>query len=225
VRDVPFVQEALRSVYLRLRDTKFPVRRAAAQHFLATFRAVAAAGDGAQVGRCCWLVARVCLCAKADLELRGALYELTAQHGLLAPKTPPSAAAAAWTRLWLTSSEVEREALLLLLGARMRLQVDSLVALSLRRKLSGRQSAAAAAAAGDEDGQADLRAELQRRVQLLAAQLPRPDSAREALGKLMEVRDNHAFGALQQALAPDGTQEVRAGTRRRCVCRGAWSHA
>jgi hypothetical protein len=45
VRDLPYVHEALRRVYMRLRDTKVAVRRAAASHFLSIFRAVVAAGE------------------------------------------------------------------------------------------------------------------------------------------------------------------------------------
>jgi hypothetical protein len=45
VRDLPYVHEALRRVYMRLRDTKVAVRRAAASHFLSVFRAVVAAGE------------------------------------------------------------------------------------------------------------------------------------------------------------------------------------
>jgi hypothetical protein len=44
VRDLPFVHEVLRRVYLRLRDTKPAVRKAAASHFLSIFRAVVSAG-------------------------------------------------------------------------------------------------------------------------------------------------------------------------------------
>lgn len=44
VHDLPFVHEALRRVYLRLRDTKPVVRKAAASHFLSIFRAVVSAG-------------------------------------------------------------------------------------------------------------------------------------------------------------------------------------
>lgn len=41
----------------------------------------------------------------------------------MGPKTPPAQAAAAWVRLWLGCSEVEREAMLMMLTARTRLQV------------------------------------------------------------------------------------------------------
>jgi hypothetical protein len=80
-------------------------------------------GDAAQITKCCWLVARVLLCCKSDKELRVQLFEATAKDGLLGPKIPPAQAAAAWVRLWLTSSEMEREALLLLLKTRTALQV------------------------------------------------------------------------------------------------------
>lgn len=44
VRDVAFVQEALKRVYLRLRDIKPAVRKATVQQFMTIFRAVVAAG-------------------------------------------------------------------------------------------------------------------------------------------------------------------------------------
>lgn len=44
VRDLPFVQEALKRVHMRLRDTKPAVRKAAANHLLSIFRAVVATG-------------------------------------------------------------------------------------------------------------------------------------------------------------------------------------
>jgi hypothetical protein len=88
------------------------------QHVLLSFP-----GEGSQITKCCWLAARVLLCSKTDKEVREQLYEATAKDGLLAPKTPPAAAAAAWVRLWLASSELEREALLMLLTSRTRVQV------------------------------------------------------------------------------------------------------
>lgn len=63
------------------------------------------------------------LCSKSDKELREQLFEATAKDGLLGPKLSAAQAAAGWARLWLASSEVERETLLMLLTARTRLQV------------------------------------------------------------------------------------------------------
>lgn len=63
------------------------------------------------------------LCSKSDKALREQLFEATAKDGLLGPKLPAPQAAASWVRLWLGSSEVERETLLMLLTARTRLQV------------------------------------------------------------------------------------------------------
>jgi hypothetical protein len=80
-------------------------------------------GEGSQISKYCWLAARVLLCSKTDKEVREQLYEATAKDGLLGPKTPPAQAAAAWVRLWLASSELEREALLMLLTSRTRVQV------------------------------------------------------------------------------------------------------
>jgi hypothetical protein len=82
-----------------------------------------AVGDATQITKCCWLVARVLLCCKNDKELREQFFDATAKDGLLGPKTPPALAAAVWVRLWLASSEVERDALLLMLSTRTRLQV------------------------------------------------------------------------------------------------------
>lgn len=81
------------------------------------------AGDADQISKCCYVVARVMLCCKTDSELREQLYEVTAKDGLMGPKTPPAQAAGAWVRLWLGCSEVEREAVLMMLTARTRLQV------------------------------------------------------------------------------------------------------
>jgi hypothetical protein len=80
-------------------------------------------GDAAQVSRCCWLAARVIIYSKSDPDVRGALIELTGQHGLMGPRTPPGVAAAAWARLWLDCSNLEREALAALLQARQAVQV------------------------------------------------------------------------------------------------------
>lgn len=85
-------------------------------------RWVCCVGDATQVSKCCWLAARVMLCSKSDKELREQLFEATAKDGLLGPKLSAAQAAAAWVRLWLASSEVERETLLMLLTARTRLQ-------------------------------------------------------------------------------------------------------
>jgi len=65
----------------------------------------------------------VILFCKSDRELRVHLVEALAKDGLFGPKTTPTQAAAAWVRLWLASSELERDALLLLLITRTRLQV------------------------------------------------------------------------------------------------------
>jgi hypothetical protein len=66
------------------------------------------------------------LCSKSDKELREQLFEATAKDGLLGPKLSAAQAAAGWVQLWLASSEVERETLLMLLTARTRLQVRRL---------------------------------------------------------------------------------------------------
>lgn len=81
------------------------------------------AGDATQISKCSWLAARVMLCSKSDKPLREQLFEATAKDGLLGPKLPVPQAAGAWVRLWLASSEVERETLLMLLTSRTRLQV------------------------------------------------------------------------------------------------------
>ena len=65
------------------------------------------------------------LCSKSDKPLREQLFEATAKDGLLGPKLPAPQAAASWVRLWLGSSEVERETLLMLLHARTRVQVGT----------------------------------------------------------------------------------------------------
>jgi hypothetical protein len=75
----------------------------------------------------------VLLCCKSDRELREQLFEATAKDGLLGPKTPPALAAAVWVRLWLASSEVEREALLMMLTTRTRLQVRKAWCCALRQ--------------------------------------------------------------------------------------------
>lgn len=84
---------------------------------------LSAPGDAAQVSSCCWLARRVLLCSKSDKDLQSLLFEITAKDGMMGSKVTPEQAAAAWVRLWLTSSELEREALLMLLNARTRLQV------------------------------------------------------------------------------------------------------
>lgn len=83
----------------------------------------AGAGDATQTSKCSWLAARVLLCCKGDKDLTAHVFETTARDGLLGAKTAPAQAAAAWVRMWLGSSELEREALLMLLTKRAKMQV------------------------------------------------------------------------------------------------------
>lgn len=123
VKDVAYVHEVLQRVSLRLRDTKATVRKTAANGLLAIFRAVAAAGDADQLAKVCWLPNRIILCMKSDAELRTHIVESAMKDGLLGPQIPVAQTAAAWVKLWLTASQLEREALLLTLNLRARAQV------------------------------------------------------------------------------------------------------
>ena len=90
------------------------------------------------------------------------------------------------------------------------MQGGALAFLVLRRKLSGK--------AKDPDAAEPIRQDLERASRNLAASMapfsPNPSKAPEGLAALQAVRDNHVFGALQQALAPGATAQVRR--------KGAW---
>eukprot|EP00879_Flechtneria_rotunda_P015681 GHRR01016403.1.p1 GENE.GHRR01016403.1~~GHRR01016403.1.p1 ORF type:complete len:1542 (+),score=797.44 GHRR01016403.1:616-5241(+) len=201
VKDLQYVQEILQKVTLRLRDMKVAVRKAAVNNLLAVFRTVAAAGDNAQLARCCWLPTRIFLCSKSDSEMRTQIVEVAMRDGLLGSQAQPAQAAATWVQVWLAALPLERDALMALISLRARLQGDALVYLALRRKLSAK-------AKDKEDNIEAVQEDLERAARQLAKQMPQPDRAAEGLTALQSVRDNHAFAALQRALAPDGTPQA-----------------
>eukprot|EP00882_Tetradesmus_deserticola_P022060 GHRQ01023943.1.p1 GENE.GHRQ01023943.1~~GHRQ01023943.1.p1 ORF type:complete len:442 (+),score=232.76 GHRQ01023943.1:175-1326(+) len=124
-RDVAWLQDMLKAVCMRLRDTKLSVRKQTADSLMAVFRTVAAAGTGQQLAKYCWLPARMLLCCKTDVELRAHLVEGVLKDGLLGPQASPAQAAAAWVQLWLAANPMDRETLLMLLAMRARLQVGA----------------------------------------------------------------------------------------------------
>ncbi|WIA29168.1 hypothetical protein OEZ86_011679 [Tetradesmus obliquus] len=203
-RDVAWLQEVLKGMCMRLRDTKVSVRKQTASSLMAVFRTVAAAGTGEQLAKYCWLPARMLLCCKSDVELRAHLIEGVMRDGLLGPQALPAQAAAAWVQLWLAANPMDRETLMVMLAMRARLQGDALAFLVLRRKLSGTTK--------DPDAAEPIRQDLERASRNLAASMapfsPNPSKAPEGLAALQAVRDNHVFGALQQALAPGATAQA-----------------
>lgn len=80
-------------------------------------------------------------------------------------------------------------------------QADALTFLALRRKLSGKDK--------DPDAAEPLKRDLDKAARNLANSMPQASKAAEGLAALQGVRDNHVFAALQQALAPGATQQVK----------------
>lgn len=81
------------------------------------------AGDAGQLAKVCWLPCRIMLCMKADVELRAHMFEVAMKDGLLGPQVPVKQTAAAWVQLWTTASQLEKDALMLMLNQRTRTQV------------------------------------------------------------------------------------------------------
>ncbi|KAF6266620.1 hypothetical protein COO60DRAFT_1697167 [Scenedesmus sp. NREL 46B-D3] len=203
-RDVAWLQDVLKGMCMRLRDTKTSVRKQTANSLMAVFRTVAAAGTGEQLAKYCWLPARMLLCCKTDVELRAHLIEAVMKDGLLGAQAVPAQAAAAWVQLWLNANPMDRETLMMMLAMRARLQGDALAFLVLRRKLSGK--------ARDPEAAEPIKQDVERAARSLASSLapftPNTSKAAEGLAALQAVRDNHVFAALQQALTPGASAQA-----------------
>lgn len=87
------------------------------------------AGDDDQLAKVCWLPCRILLCMKSDVELRAHMVEVAMKDGLLGPHVPVNQTAAAWVRLWLSASQLEKDAVMLTLNQRTRAQVGTWVCL------------------------------------------------------------------------------------------------
>jgi hypothetical protein len=88
-------------------------------------------------------------------------------------------------------------------------QGDVLAFLVLRSKLSGK--------AKDPEAAEPIKQDMERAARNLASSLapftPNTPKALQGLAALQAVRDNHVFAALQQALTPGATAQVRYVTR------------
>ncbi len=81
--------------------------------------------QGSQHYQLCWIPVRIFLCAIADAELRQALQDTTAKEGLLPAGLPADVAARWWAHIFGSAQPREKEALLLLVKGKAKLQVGA----------------------------------------------------------------------------------------------------
>mmetsp|Transcript_12986 Transcript_12986/g.36510 ORF Transcript_12986/g.36510 Transcript_12986/m.36510 type:complete len:1151 (-) Transcript_12986:1065-4517(-) len=212
--------ETFKTALGRLLDAKASVRKAAGPALAGLFRSSVqsiADGTAADISDSVLRIPGALLvhtCCDPDKSVRSS-HECLLEDGLFPAKMPPADAARIWAEIIAVTDQPGRRALTTFLNRKQAFHENVLALLRLRQSLHCQPSASAAGL--DSAPGANV-------IQRLAASLPDPPRAVEALKKLLALKDNHIFRGLESlekgSCSPEAFETTSSDVLKRVGSRG-----